>query len=458
VLLCIADTLRVGGDVESTRARASAEEALKIFADLGWTYNLARSYHYVALTAEAQGDLAEAATLWEQAATRAGALGNTGLHAVSLMNLGVAHEALGNRERAIAYYRESYKLNEGLSDQREAARSRMNAGAILIEHGTSAEQVQGRNDVDNALAVFRQIPDRNFEVICLRLMAAFHRNSGRDGDAERDLNQALNIASRHSLNDEVAATKVDLARLRIDRGEYDEARKLLAAVLAGTGAAQRGSTFARILLGKVQTRLGNFDAAHAEFSRARDDLEQRKDAGLMPLLYAAMGELAYEARRMADARTLFARAAALSTEVFADAASLEARAYVGLIDALDGNVADGTAKVLSSLKQAERMGRVSIEARCRLYLARIAIRGKRLAEALQTLEAIPEPADAALERELYAQVHYWRSVALASRGDQTGAEAARRRAMKLLDDVRVVIPEPDRSGFSARPDIHAVIG
>ena len=53
VLLCMTDTLRVGDAKDRAAAVGTAGDALRIFSELRYPYNVARAYHYVALTAQA---------------------------------------------------------------------------------------------------------------------------------------------------------------------------------------------------------------------------------------------------------------------------------------------------------------------------------------------------------------------------------------------------------------------
>ena len=67
---------------------------------------------------------------------------------------------------------------------------------------------------------------------------------------------------------------------------------------------------------------------------------------------AAFGELAYALRPgRKQARALFETASRLWTDDLPDAASVEARAYLGLLDGLDGRAA-GRAAIEASLAQA----------------------------------------------------------------------------------------------------------
>jgi hypothetical protein len=114
--------------------------------------------------------------------------------------------------------------------------------------------------------------------------------------------------------------------------------------------------------------------------------------------------------------------------------------------------------VQSSLERARRAGPLSLEARCRVYLARIDVGERRLEEALETLRVITPDGERALGPELQAQVHYWRSRALMARGDRAGAQSEETVARKLVADLRASLPAQYRGGFESRADIHLIIG
>jgi hypothetical protein len=136
---------------------------------------------------------------------------------------------------------------------------------------------------------------------------------------------------------------------------------------------------------------------------------------------------------------------------------VEARAYLGLLDALERGAAHGRVAVQTSLDRAQKSGQFSLEARCRVYLARIDIRERRFEDAIRALDGVARDGKRTLSPEVLAQVHYWRSQALLARGDRTGAEAEERTARKLLEQLRESLPEQYRDGFASRADIRLVI-
>lgn len=409
-LWCLADILRLGNEQEATEARRHADAALAIFDQLDYPYNLSRAQNYVALAAVGQGRFAEAVAIWEKALVAAREVGNTGLQPLMLMNIGVMEVRLGNRSRAVDYYQQSAKGFEALGQEQRAAELQANAAGILIENGGNPEQ--GLRDVQNALAVARKIGNRNFEVLAAQLTAAYHRYAGRHGEAERELNRALALARERDLKDDIPSLTTDLARSRMELGDYDAARTLLAdAVAAPSGTAR---THARIRLGQTYVRLKDFDAAQRELALAEADLNRGADPELMPVLDVATGELAYERGRHEEARSRFSRAAAAWTDTLPDAASVEARAYLGLLDGLEGRFSRGVEQLQASLDQARRMGRFSLDSRIRVFLAQLAVRQRRFDDALRTLDAIPpDDAERTIGPALRAQVEQWRRAAMA---------------------------------------------
>jgi len=365
-LMCLADTLRLGTPADRQAAKENAEAALAIFEDTGASYQLPRSHYYIALAVGAGGDMPAAAAAFETSLAKAREGGNIVLQPLLLMNLGVAQNALGHRTRAAEYYRDSSKAYEALGDEQRAAQIQANAAALQIDYGP--DPAAGFRDMQNALNVSRKLGDKNFEVFCLQVIAAYYRYSGQHDEAERSLNQALAISRERNLNTHLAPLTIDIAKSRIERGDYTGAKALLTQAL---GDGKSGvSSEARIHLARVEIGLRDFAAARMELVSASHDIDAR--AELVPLLHQTRGELEYESGHLPEARKAFAAAAALWTDDGPDAASVEARAYLGLLDGLGGQVERGLTELRQSLAQAEKMQRPAIEARCREFLARVA--------------------------------------------------------------------------------------
>lgn len=453
-LFCLTDTLRTGTPAERQEAGRHAAAAMTILEELKSEYNLPRAHYYVAAAAIAQGDASGAAASWTTALEGARQTGNGVLEPLVSMNLGVAYSALGNPLLASDYYQRSSRVYEALGYESRAAQLLANSAALAIEYGTSPQDAL--RDVQNALAVIQKLNDRNFELFCRRLLARYYRYAGRRSDAERELYSAIALANERDQNDEIAPLTIDLGVSRFEAGDYPAARDLLKTALgSGTGPDAPG---ARIHLGRLHARLGDFAAAAAELELAAAGVEARGDSDLRPLLSLAAGELAYERGRPTEARDHLTRAAAFWTEKLTDAASVEAQAYLGLLDMQEGRSAQGAGRVQASLDQARRMGRVALEAKCRLFLARISLQERKFGEAIAILDGMPPQGAQAVGGEMEALVHYWRSRALTAQGHLDRAETERREARRQAEALRETLPERDRSSFSNRPDIRLLIG
>jgi tRNA A-37 threonylcarbamoyl transferase component Bud32/tetratricopeptide (TPR) repeat protein len=450
-MLCLSDTLRVGNPGERAQARVLAAQALAIFEARGLQYGVGRAQQYVASAARAVDDLPAAAAALEKALASAKAVGNTSLEGTVYINLGVTYTALGQRANALVYYRQSYELAERRGDERRAAYSRANAGALLIEYGGEAEE--GLRFVEGALGVVRRLQDKNFEVFCLQIVAAHYRFTGRATEARRRIAQAMAIARERNFVDAIPGLMLDDGRALMQLGDFVQARDTFMKALASEGATETGELL--IELGRVRARLGDFDGASEALSRTKTTRDATA-GDMAPRLAAAFGEVAYASGRMPEARASFDAASRMWTDELPDAASVEARAYVGLIDGLQGR-SGGRRAIEASLQQAVRMKRPVLEATCRVLLAQVELRDGRPAQAAAALSDVRMEA---LGPELKAQVHHWRAEVQAALGaagsGQPALEQDRREARRLLDEMQRGVPPELRERYLSRPDLQGI--
>jgi len=452
-LFCLTDALRVGGSDQQREAMQDAQAALDIIREVRQAYNLPRAYNYVALAAEAQGNLPEAAAQWEQALRAARSAGNIVLEPLVLMNLGATYDNMGGHARALSFYKDSRTRYEALGDQSRAAEIQYNIGELLIKYGGALDE--GLRDVQNAAAVFRQLGKRNFEVYGAQVTAEYFRYSGRHDEAERELNRAIAQSRERDLDYKVAKSLLIRAKSRLDVADYMKARELILEALRNAPGTDARN--ARVLLARTLVRLGDPSAAGEQLAMAESQLRTINDPGLLPLLRLVRGELAYESGHLEEARTRFAESSALWVDDFADPASVEARAYLGLIDASTGKRASGRALLVAALDQAVRMRYLALISRCRLLLARLDVGERRFDDALAALDQIP-PDDTVrtIGSELRAEERYWRSRALFGKGDSAGAVEQEKAAQTALDSLTASIPDLYRRGFLDRPVVRLI--
>jgi tetratricopeptide (TPR) repeat protein len=396
--------------------------------------------------------MAGGAGIWEKAADVARAAGNRSLEPIILMNLGVANARLGKRQRAMDFYQRSSEAHKALGDDLRAAQVQTNRAQLRIDFGDKPDEAA--KDAENALNVFLDQGDRDFEIFSRQALGAYYRYVARYKDAETELYRARGIAEERKLSEDAALLTIDLARSLFDRAEYPGALKLLESVSDGFG---QNSLHASIRRARTLLRLGNLDAARALLRKAGGDDAKPQETEYLALLHATSGELEYEGERLPEARALFNRAAELWADDLPDPASVEAKAYVGLIDAVQRRPAQGRELIEASLAQAGKMRQVAIEVRCRVFLARVALLQRNPADALATLDAIVWDGPGAVGPELLAQARYWRASALSESGHAADAASEREKARKLLDALISTLAESDRQRFAMRPDIRPIL-
>jgi serine/threonine protein kinase/tetratricopeptide (TPR) repeat protein len=448
--MCLTDQLRLGNDSDRTQSRALADEAVQIFRDAADAYNLARAEASVAAAAQAQDRPLDALAAYERARTTGAASGNVVLQPVLLMNLGAMNLQLGYHTRALDYYQESRSAFERVGDELRAAQDQANVGAILIEFAGKPDE--GLRDVQNALAVFERLQDKTYQLFSAKVTAAAYRYVGRNAESERELNRAIALARGWGLSGRVPGLTIDRALSRLGIGDYTGARNLLTEAL-GDGSS-KDNAYVRLELAATDLKLGRFESARVELDQAGKEIRERSQTELLPEWLLTLGDLAIESARTAEARKYFADASALWSDELPDPASVSGRAQLGLLDVIAGSPG-GRAMILASLKQAQATGPISLQAICRLRLARADFLLRRLDNAV-TMAAVT-PQDAALDPELRALLHFWHGRALAARGDRAGAALEQTAAKNLIDGIRSSLAEADRSSFAFRTEIREIL-
>jgi tetratricopeptide (TPR) repeat protein len=438
--------LRAGSSTERAEARRHAETARRIFETLGRPYNVARADYYIALLAGVQGLYAEAVELGEKALSSATVAGNVTVQPLVLINLGVANVALGRRQTAAAYYQQAFKLYHSWRDEFRAAQTQANRGAMLIEYGNPEE---GLRDVQNARAVAEKLQDKAFQAFCARVIATYYRTHGHHAQAQTELNKGIAIASERNLVEAVTVMRAHIALSQYETADYNAARQsLIQTVKDGTG---RLTTEARIRLARTHVRLGDLVAADEALSRAQEELDKSPNNALRSLMSLVQGERALESQQPAAARDHFERAASFWTDDLPQPASIEAKAYLGLLVAENGRIEEGHRLLRASLDAAGKLAHHSLEARCRVLLAQLELTRNRLDEAATHLRAIPPDANGrTIGAELRAEVHYWWSRIHAGRHDTARAAADAMSARALVEAIGQTLPSADHERFLRR--------
>jgi tetratricopeptide (TPR) repeat protein len=452
-LLCLGDAQRAqGGEARLTEARRNIGSARAIFEAQGSEYGLSRVYQYFGNVAYDERNYSEAAGFFEQALTRSRAVGNRLIEGNALMNLGVTSEFLGHRSRVLEYYDQARLFYERNGDAPRAAEQEANAAALLIDYGTDPKSALRR--LLNARATFQKLGNVEFEAITIEMEGAAALHAGRHDEARRNLRTALSLAKERQRGNRVVFVTLRLAESYFATAEYETARDILEQI-AATPVGQ-GEPAVPIALGRIFVRLGDLDGARRRLEEMLATVERSGQLWLAPLALTALGELELETGNEQQARVLFGRAADFWSDHLPHAASVEARCYGAVLDALERDM-ETHPGIAASIEQARGMGRLSTEALCRIQQARLDLTRGRSAEALAGLGEIPLGGAHTVGKELEAFIHYWRSRALAARGDADRADSEAATARGLVLEIQASLPSLYQGTFVARPDIRRIV-
>jgi tetratricopeptide (TPR) repeat protein len=360
----------------------------------------------------------------------------------------------GNVLKAAEYYQEAYRLYQSWHDEVRAAQIQANRGAMLIEYGKPDE---GIDDIENAFPVLGKLRDRRFQILCLRARATYYRNQGRHKEAMRELNMGLQLASAQNLAEPMGLMRTFLAVSQLEMGEYDQARQsLLHALKDGTG---RQITEARIRLARTYVRLGDFAQADEELQRAERELQASPNASRQSLLSLVRGEWAFESGRPSrELRASFERARAVVPEPLRELepSAIEARAYLGFMHA--GRLDLGRQMIRDSIRAAESLRQLSLQARCRLLLAEIETAQRRFRDAHELLNQIPrEDDERTLGPDLRAQSHYLRGRLESAQGNIAAADQNAAAAQELIRKLEERLPQEYRALFAKRQTVRRLL-
>jgi tetratricopeptide (TPR) repeat protein len=452
-LMCLTDALQFGTAQQRAEAMNDARGAVEICDQSGDGYNLARAQYYVALASEALGRPLEAVKAYEAAIETSKRAGNVVLDPLLLMNLGAIQVKLGKYSSALEYYQKGRALFQEAGDEQRAAQIQSNIGAILVEYAGKIDE--GLREINNALGVFRKVNDRTFEVFAAKVTAATLRYAGRHPEAERELSRAVAVAKERNMDRMMPLLAVDLAQSRLELNDYRAAEQTLRQAI--TQGSDKSTALPRIYLAQTYLGMGEFDSAQAELEKAEVIVTANGDDGQLPLLSQIHGEVEFQRHRYREARVEFNKAVAFWNDDLPDPSSIESKAFVGVLDALEGKSAAGRIAAAQSVEYARKIKLLSLEARCRLALASIDIWAKRHAAALANLETISPDAESRLGPETVAKIHFLRSQALAGRDDSAGADREITLARKQLEALTKNVSDAQRQALLARPDIQEIV-
>jgi CHAT domain-containing protein len=207
--------------------------------------------------------------------------------ALTYLFMGMAYDALDEREKAFDYFGRASAIQSGLEDPRALAITLDRAGAAYARAG-DVQTAFGR--FDEALRLWRRIKDRDGEALTLYEIARAERDRGRLAEAHARISAALDIVeslrvkvTAQRLRASYFAQKLDYYELAVDlkmqlaneAGLGDAARaELVASALQTSERARARVLFDILAEARVEPRDGS-DAKLDELLRRRRELQRK---------------------------------------------------------------------------------------------------------------------------------------------------------------------------------------
>ncbi len=281
-----------GGDREDRRrALASYRLAVDAWRARGDRRGEARAIHAMALLLkdlrEGGGAEADPGELFRRAADLWNELGEPGLQALALAEIGIAELQRGAADEARALLHRALELNLETGQAFEAAGNRMDLGYVAQRQGALRE---AQSSYEQALGLYRDLGDSTWVAVLLGNLGGVHWQLGEATPAFDYYRQSL--AMRRAAGDRKQEARMlnNLAALHRSLGEVERALELYdqAEQIYSQLDDRRGQ--ARILnnTGYAYRELGELDRARGYFHRA---LELRRELGDRRGASATLGNL-----------------------------------------------------------------------------------------------------------------------------------------------------------------------
>jgi putative nucleotidyltransferase with HDIG domain len=184
----------------------------------------ARVEQNLGILANIQGDLGDAVAHYERSLEAYRASNDEHGCAMAYANLGIAHTALGQHDRADGYFTQCYEIAERAGDAHLQGMCLVNHAEVHFERGRYED---ARRNAEAALAIFDQLDARGNKSEAYRMIGMVYRETGRPALAESRLRSAIDLAVRAGSVLDEAEASCELALLHQAMGRNQEALGLL---------------------------------------------------------------------------------------------------------------------------------------------------------------------------------------------------------------------------------------
>jgi CHAT domain-containing protein/Tfp pilus assembly protein PilF len=171
--------------------------------------------------------------------------------ATTYLLLGMAHDALDERERALAYYARAIEIHNQIDDPRSLAITLDKAGATYARAGDTANAF---DRFDRALRIWQRIKDRDGEAITLYKIARGERDRGNLTEAHARITRALEVVESLRVNVTSQRLRASYFAQKLDYYELAVDLKMQLAKAGGRGVAPPEELVAAAFLTSERSR------------------------------------------------------------------------------------------------------------------------------------------------------------------------------------------------------------
>jgi CHAT domain-containing protein/Tfp pilus assembly protein PilF len=288
----------VRGVVDSNRVLAK-DDLLKIAQSPAPTKENAERVFNEGMTLYQQGSaesLRQAIQKWQEARLLYRAVGDRGGEAITLNNIGLVYDDLGEKQKALDYYNQALPIYRAVGDRRGEATTLNNIGLVYNALG---EKQKALDFYNQALPILRAVGDRRVEATTLNNIGAVYNALGEKQKALDYYNQALPI--RRAVGDRggEAITLNNIGAVYNALGEkqkaldfYNQALPILRAVGDRGGEATTLNNIGGVYddLGEKQKALDFYNQALPIRRAVGDRRGEATTLNNIGLVYDALGE------------------------------------------------------------------------------------------------------------------------------------------------------------------------
>ncbi|MEO8502846.1 MAG: tetratricopeptide repeat protein [Acidobacteriota bacterium] len=351
----IAVVLKNQGDL--TSAKAMYEQTLAICRETGDKMGIASTLNNEAAVLSQEGNLQAARDLFEQALTLRRELGDQSGIAYALSNIGGVLRLQGDLAGARAKHEEALNIRNSINQRIGSVASLNNLGRVLLDTGNL---IGAKKEFDEALNACGEIQNKSCSANALSGLAEVALLVNEPESAVRQAQEALSIREQIGERSSAAESRLLLAWIANDSGDFSTASKTLTAVVEDLAAVQATDqqAIAAALLARARLGAGDKSGAQRAASQAATLAKgsQNRLARLAATIAAArVGALVSAANRASAIETLRqARREAEASGLILQ--QYEARLAIGEIEMAAADRMNGRTELISLAADAARQG------------------------------------------------------------------------------------------------------